>query len=100
MKKLAKIGLAVGVVVGVGALACYGLKKLLEKADCCGCCDGNCDCEGDGYMGTCECDCHCHDKVEPATEPAQEKVCDDAPAEDEAKPQDAANEVAPPVAEE
>ena len=75
MKTIGKIAIGVGVVVGVGALACYGLKKLLEKADVCGVCDGKCNCEGDGYMGTCECDCHCPEKVEAPVEP----VAEDAP---------------------
>jgi hypothetical protein len=50
MKTLVKIGVAAAAVIGVGALACYGLKKLIEKADAhCECC--NCD-------DTCTCDCH------------------------------------------
>lgn len=68
MKKLVKIGVVIGAVAAVGALAYYGLKKLVEKADECGCCDGKCKCEGDGYMGTCECDCHCHENAEPTSE--------------------------------
>ena len=62
MKTFGKILIGVGAVVGVGALACYGLKKLMEKTDCCGCCDGKCDCEEKGCDETCECECHCDEK--------------------------------------
>ena len=77
MKTIGKILIGVGCVAAVGALAGYGLKKLMEKAACCGCCDGECECEGDGYVGTC--DCHCHDKAEDHTEKVVENVCVETP---------------------
>lgn len=73
MKKLAKIGLVVGGVVAVGALACYGLKKLMEKTQCCGCCEEDCECGDAKLEGACDCGCDCHKTEAPAAQ-AEENV--------------------------
>jgi hypothetical protein len=69
MKTLVKVGLAAAAVIGVGALACYGFKRLVEKAalecDCCNC-DDDCDCG-------CNCDCHIDD-VKPVEAPVEADV--------------------------
>lgn len=72
--KIGKLLIGAGVVVGVGVLACYGLKKLLKKVeDECECC--NCDAE----LCDCGCECECH--AEPADaaveEPAEEFATDE-----------------------
>lgn len=69
MKTLVKVGLAAAAVIGVGALACYGFKKLVEKAALeCDCC--NCD---DDYDHGCGCDCH-SDAVKPVETPVDADV--------------------------
>lgn len=56
MKTVGKIIVGIGCVAAVGALACYGLKKLMEKANAqCKCCDCGDEC-------ACGCECECHEE--------------------------------------
>ena len=96
MKIGTKLLIGAGVAVGVGALACYGLKKLLEDVDihchcgemdeeCCGCCECEEKCD-------CGCECECHEETaespaepapaEEATEEVAEEPAEEKPAEE------------------
>lgn len=79
--KIGKLLIGAGVVVGVGVLAGYGLKKLIEKVDVNKVCDcvknfGNrCDC------CDCSCDCECHKNGDEASLESSECFVDDEAAE-------------------